>query len=219
MYRLLSWYAKRSAGVLKNEAFYVPFFWQSVSEENPESLVTLVHVFWHLVFLSPTCVLVLGSPNGNQELKWHVHIMNPKQFPDSEVSQSTCAFRENQNSNSAIFKWALGMGGAVSLTISERNEDWQMTMWFFLAFIGSILSHSLSKGSKTLKLTVSQIETIIWSAVWNAWTTFALQQKEHDQKHRSPMNSSTLAFAKEAWKTMALDFAKSSTERQNEVLE
>lgn len=93
-----------------------------MSEENSESPVTLlVHILWCLDFLSPTCVLVVS--NGDQEPELHVHILNPKQFPDSEVSQFTCAFRENQNSNSTILKLALEMGGALILIISEVNED------------------------------------------------------------------------------------------------
>lgn len=96
-------------------------FVDSLCLKKTESPVTLlVHILWCLVFLSPTCVLVVS--NGNQEPELHVHVLNPKQFPDSEVSQFTCAFRENQNSNSTILKLALGMGGAVILTISEVNE-------------------------------------------------------------------------------------------------
>lgn len=71
------------------------------------------------------------------------YIINPKQFSESEISQSTHAFRENQNSNATILKLALGMGGTVSLTVTKISEDWQMNIWFFLAFIVSILYHSL----------------------------------------------------------------------------
>lgn len=179
-----------------------------MSEENSESPVTLVHIFWCLVFLSPTCVLVLSSLNGNQELEWHVHIMNPKQFPHLEVSQSLCAFRENQNSNSTILQLALGMGRSVSPTISEVNGDWQTTIWFFLAFVCWYFVSLPVQRVKDTEITVSQIQTVIWRAVWTDWTKLALQQKEHDPKHLVSMNSSTLAFTKEAWKTMALDLVK-----------
>lgn len=128
----------------KQLGFSCSFFWQSVSQESSILPVTSVQVFWCLIFLSPTCVLLLSSQDGNPAAKMRdAYIINPKQFSESEISQSTHAFRENQNSNAAILKLALGMGGTVSLTVTKISEDWQMNIWFFLAFIVSILYHSL----------------------------------------------------------------------------
>lgn len=174
--------------------------WRKLSE-SPVTL--LVHIFWCLVFLLPTCVLVLSSPNGNQEPEWHVHIMNPKQFPDA---QFTYAFRENQNSNSTILKLALGMGGAVSLTVSDVNEDWQMTIWFFLAFVVGILSHSLSKGDTKIN-SISNTDRNL-TCCMDCLNKTSLTAQRTWSEALVQMNSSTLAFTKEAWKTMALDLVK-----------
>lgn len=98
-------------------------------QENSVSPTTLVQVFWCLVFLSPTCVLLLSSRDGKPLAKMqHACIVNPEQVSESEISQSVCAFRENQNSNSAILEFALGMGGTVSLTVIELNEGWRMNI-------------------------------------------------------------------------------------------
>jgi len=40
------------------------------------------------------------------------------------------------------------MGGTVSLIVTKVNEDWQMNICFFLAFIVSILYHSLAEKVK-----------------------------------------------------------------------
>lgn len=85
--------------------------------------------FWCLVFLSPTCLLLLSSHDGNPVAKMkHANIINLKQFSESQILRSMCVFRENQNSNSAILRSALGMGGTVSLTVTDVSEDWRVNI-------------------------------------------------------------------------------------------